>query len=89
MAESVFTMFKEHKDAFVLIRKARLEYIYLDYLNRQFAKMFLREGSEGSDYLPYIYAGMLFNISMGWLDNGCAEPPAALAETVVNAIYFK
>lgn len=89
VAESVFTMFKEHKDAFVLIRKARLEYIYLDYLNRQFAKMFLREGREGSDYLPYIYAGMLFNISMGWLDNGCAEPPAALAETVVNAIYFK
>lgn len=89
IAESAFNMFKEHIGQFKLIRKARLEYIYLDYLNKSFAKMFEADHPEKSRYTTYIYAGLLFNVSMAWLDNDCAEPAEELAKSVVEAIYFE
>ena len=87
VATDVFAKFKENVDVFRLIRKARLEYVYLDYLNKSFAESFAAEHGDKSPYLPYVYAGMLFNVSMAWLDEGCLTPPAELAATVVNAVY--
>lgn len=87
VAADVFAKFRENIDVFRLIRKARLEYIYLDYLNKCFAESFASEYGNDSRYLPYVYSGMLFNVSMAWLDDGCNTPPAELAATVVNAVY--
>ncbi len=87
VATDVFAKFKENVDVFRLIRKARLEYVYLDYLNKSFAESFASEYGNDIRYLPYVYAGMLFNVSMAWLDEGCLTPPAELAATVVNAVY--
>lgn len=87
VAADVFAKFRDNIDVFRLIRKARLEYIYLDYLNKCFAESFASEYGNGSRYLPYVYSGMLFNVSMAWLDDGCATPPMELAQTVVDAIY--
>lgn len=89
VAESVFTKLKEHKEQFKLIRQARLEYIYLNYLNKNFAETFDSDHSATSAYAPYIYAGMLFNVSMAWLDNDCKESAEALAQAFVDAIYFE
>lgn len=89
IAESVFTKLKEHKEQFKLIRKARLEYIYLDYLNKNFIETFDNGHSGTNLYAPYIYAGMLFNISMAWLDGDCKEPVDAIARTVIDAVYFE
>ena len=83
----VFTMFKEHIEPFKLIRKARLEYVYLDYLNKNFAANFENNYSDVSGLAAYLYAGMLFNVSMAWLDNGCKEPIETLAQMMVDAIY--
>lgn len=88
-AKAVFSMLKDNKQAFQLMRKAHLEYLYLDYLNTAFSTCFGENYPDTSNYLPYIYAGMLFNISMAWLDNDCKEPPAVLAETFVNTILFE
>ena len=85
----VFTLFKQNKEPLKLIRKAHLEYIYLDYLNKNFTALFQNEYSEKHLFKPYLYAGMLFNISMAWLDNDCTEPIETLAQIVVNAIYFE
>ena len=85
--KEVFTMFKEHIEPFKLIRKARLEYIYLDYLNKNFAANFENNYSDISSFAPYLYAGMLFNVSMAWLDNDCKEPVETLAQMMVDAIY--
>ncbi len=71
------------------MRKARLEYIYLDYLNKNFAKTFESEYPDTHGYAPYLYAGMLFNVSMAWLDTDCKEDINALAEMIVSAIYFE
>lgn len=85
---NVLTMFRQNKEPLRLLRKARLEYIYLDYLNKSFKTKFESEFNEASPYKPYLYLGMLFNVSMAWLDNDCAEDINSLAETIVSAIYF-
>lgn len=41
------------------------------------------------ELLPYIYAGMLFNVSMKWLDDGCKRPIGELADMIVDAVYFE
>lgn len=87
VATDVFEAFRQNMEVFRLIRKARLEYVYLDYLNKSFSESFASEHGDKSAYLPYVYAGMLFNVSMAWLDDGCITSPAELAETVLNAVY--
>lgn len=81
------TVFKENKEVFKLIKKARLEYIYLDYLNVNFVKTFENDYPDSGIYSPYIYAGMLFNVSMAWLENGCKDNVEDLSRIIVDAIY--
>ena len=85
----VLTCFKQHKSTFKLIKNAHLEYIYLDYLNKNFIALFKNEFADSNEYAPYLYAGMLFNVSMAYLESGCSEPIEPLAETIINTIYFK
>lgn len=87
IVKNVFEKFKENREQFKLIRRARLEYIYLDFLNTNFAAMFSEEYPEKNNYTPYLYAGMLFNVSLAWLASDCGESVDALAEIVVGAIY--
>lgn len=84
----ILTLFKKEKGKFQLIRRAHLEYIYLDYLNGSMCGMFEKEFPSENKYVPYGYAGMLFNISMAWLDSDCTEEIGTLAETIVDKIYF-
>ena len=70
-----------------IAKKARLEHLYLDYLNKGFVGTFDNEHPELDRYTPYIYAGMLFNVSMAWLENDCAEDADSLAESMVGAIF--
>lgn len=81
------TIFKENKEVFKLIKKARLEYIYLDYLNVNFVKTFENDYPDSGIYSPYIYAGMLFNVSMAWLENDCKDNVEDLSRIIVDAIY--
>ncbi len=81
------TVFKENKEVFKLIKKARLEYIYLDYLNVNFVKTFENDYPDSGIYSPYIYAGMLFNVSMAWLENDCKDNVEDLSRIIVDAIY--
>ncbi len=86
IANDVFSTFKENKTPFRLIRKARLEYVYLDYLNKMFVSTFDREYQDRNPYLPYLYAGMLFNVSMAWLDGDCKESVESIAGIFVNSL---
>ena len=85
----VLTLFKKNKEPFRLLRGARLEYFYLDYLNKNFISKFQNQYPNKNQYAPYLYAGMLFNISMAWLDNDCDQDISALAEMIVQSIYFE
>lgn len=86
---SVLTLFKEHKEPLKLLRKARLEYLYLDYLNTKFKATFENDNNATGLYQSYLYSGMLFNVSMAWLDNDCKDDIDSLAEMFINAIYFE
>ena len=88
IATTVFDMFKKNKDAFKLLKKARLEGFYLNYLNDMLSKSFSDSGID-NPYQPYIYAGMLFNVSMAWLETDCATDSAELANLIIDSIYFK
>ncbi len=83
----VLNLFLKNKQQFKLIKRAHLEYIYLTYLNNHFTAMFAQDFPRESAYAPYLYAGMLFNVSMAWLEGDCKESVASLAELIINAIY--
>ncbi len=86
---NVLAMFKENIEPFKLMRRAHLEYIYLDYLNKNFTTTFENDYPNKSRYAPYLYAGMVFNVTMAWLDNDCKDTIDDLAKIIVNAIYFE
>ena len=86
---NVLTIFKQNKEPFKLLKKAHLEYIYLDYLNKNLIVTFENDHPDKNKYAPYLYSGMLFNVSMAWLDNDCKEDIKDIAEMIVNAILFE
>lgn len=88
VAESAFSAFKKNIETFKLLKKAHLKDIYLDYLNKMMAETFHNDYEEKNRYAPYLYAGMIFNVSMMWLDNDCSDSISELAEMIVSAIYF-
>ncbi len=88
VVESVFSMFRDNSQAFKAMRKAHLDYLYLNYLNDAFINCFGSNYSHFDKYMPLLYSGMLFNISMAWLDNDFDESPNALATTFIDSVYF-
>ncbi len=88
ISTSIFALFKENVDIFKLLKRAHLEYLYLDYLNKNFKTLFENTVPDANEYSPLIYSGMLFNVSMKWLDEDCATPAKDVAQTMINAIYF-
>lgn len=83
----IMKSFKNNMEQLKLIKKARLESLYLDYLNKGFTTLFNKDHPALDNYTPFLYAGMLFNLSMQWLENDCKEDENKLAEIIVNAIY--
>lgn len=82
-----FNAFKNQKDILLLLHKANLDQIYFDYLNKNFIAMFENTFPGKNKYEALIYSGMLFNVSIAWLEEGCVTPPTTLAELMINAIY--
>ena len=89
IAADALEMFRANKEPFKLLKKAHLSDLYLDFLNRKFVGMFASDNPGKSPYLPYLYAGMLYNVSMHWLEEDCAEDVKVLAALIVDAIYTK
>lgn len=83
---SVFEKFQKNKDCFRLLWRAHLEYLYLHFLNKKMVETFQEEYPGKSLYQPYLFAGMIFNVSMAWLDGGCKEPVDQIAEMFVESI---
>lgn len=84
----VLSLFKKNKEPIKLLRNARLEYFYLDYLNKNFTETFASEYPDSNRLAPYLYAGMLFNVSMAWLDDDCSRNVGEVADMIVDSIYF-
>ncbi len=89
IARDVFEKFLKNKGCFRLLRRAHLEYLYLDFLNRRLAENFKENYPDKNAYMPYLFAGMIFNVSMAWLDNDCAEPIDKLAAMFMESIAIE
>ncbi len=81
--ESVFLAFsqlKKEKSAFRRLIEAHMEWLYLDYLNTALLKKFKDENLSGFRYTSAFIAGCLFNVSIEWVRNDCAESVKTMAD---------
>ncbi len=85
MITAVMKKLYENKQEFSLIIKAHLEYLYLDFVNENMAQNFVDESYDENKYLPLCYAGMLYNVSVSWVKNGCQEPIEQVVDAVVKS----
>lgn len=74
IVRAVLEIVKAEKERFALIRQAHLEYLFLDFLNRQTGEAFKDTDDGHTLYEAHLFAGAIFNVCMAWLDGGCAEP---------------
>lgn len=82
--ESILSYLLKEKKAMKILLKSHLEYLYLDFLNANLAQTFLQDGRDANPFLPYTYAGSLFNVSLKWLSEDCSSP----LKEVVGAIFI-
>lgn len=84
----VMNTLRTYKHTLRLILSSHLEYLYLDYLNENFARDF-RENYDAASLTPYAYSGALFNVSMQWLKTDCAEPSECVADALFTEMFGK
>lgn len=82
----VFERLQKNKECFYLLRKAHLEYLYLDFLNKKMVENFHDNYKDKNPYQPYLYAGMIFNISMAYLDRGCSDSIMSIANLLIDSL---
>ena len=83
-----FSSFKENKELFKMLSKAKLEYLYLEFLNSNFENLY--KALKTKVYDGYFIAGALYNVSMQWLKNDCQGSVKSITDSVFSNIpYFK
>lgn len=79
LLEFVFQKFFESREVFRLINKAKLGYIYLDFLNSEMNLDFQKSLPSTSKLYAVLYSGALYNLCMSWIGNNFSETPKELA----------
>ncbi|MBQ3670249.1 MAG: TetR/AcrR family transcriptional regulator [Treponema sp.] len=83
----VFSGMKEKKDALSVIIKAHLESIYLEFLNKSMLENHQERWQQFSVYEAYYAAGCLFNVSLAWVRNDCAESVKTMADMYFAQVF--
>lgn len=86
---TVLRTLEKHKTLFQTIQRSHLEYWYLEYLNANFAANFESKESPQNPFLPFAYAGALYNISMEWIRGDCRVPAETAAQALFISIFGK
>jgi AcrR family transcriptional regulator len=89
LIEFVFKKFYENREIFRLIDKAKLGYIYLDFLNSGFAFNFQKNFADSPKLHAALYSGSLYNLSMSWIEDGFLESPKDLASLYYDFCFGK
>lgn len=85
--KNVFEKLYGEKDRFKLLIKSHLEYIYLNYLNENFANLFQSKYYQHSKYASIGYAGMLYNISIDWVKNNCNDSVDEIVDCFLGLLF--
>lgn len=86
--EKIFGLIKQNGDKLLLLKKSRVSYLWLDYLNECFDKLFREKFHVENGYLHYARAGALYNLSMRWLEGGCKESAAEMADFYYGLLFL-
>ena len=74
----VLTYIRKNKHRLQLLVKARLEYIYTDYVSSAMNKTFSEENE--NVYLAAGYAGMISAITLRWIMSDCTDDESNVLE---------
>ena len=85
--ERVVDNLEKSKREIRLLQKSHLEYLYFDFMNDGFIRMFEDELSHNNLFLAAGYAGAIFNISMRWVRSDCKEDKS-LVIAAIEQITF-
>lgn len=80
---------RENKETVKKLIDARLDSLLLEYLNEGFRADFLNSNKPQNEYLPYAYAGALYNITLAWVKNDCSDDIQTIAGALFIASFAK
>ena len=83
----VFSTLKENKEIVKLLISAHLEFMYLEFMNNSMVANFGKNGYKASQYSPYYFMGSLFNVSIQWVKDDCAESVKQMADFYYEHLF--
>lgn len=86
--KKIFDLIKANADKLLLLKKSRVSYLWLDFLNECFNRLFREKFHIENDYLHYARAGALYNLSMRWIYGGCKESSEEMAEFYYGLLFL-
>jgi len=84
----IFEVIKKNGERLFLLEKSRVGYLWLNYLNECFDKLFCEKFHIEDGYLHYARAGALYNISVKWICGGCKESPQDMAKFYYGLLFL-
>lgn len=71
MLFNAFSQHKEHREIFLRLIDARMEYLYLDFLNESMLRFFREQAQGFNQLMPSYIVGSFFNVSLRWIKSEC------------------
>ena len=84
----IFTLLKENKRYVKLIIQAKLEFLYLDFLNNAMTDYFRSYKLNNIKYSPYYFTGCFFNVSIQWIKNDCEESVEEMTDMFASHLFI-
>lgn len=85
---NVFSRLKEVKDIVKKLIMAKLDLLYLDFLNVSMVENYKNNNYHDTPYSSYYMAGSLFNVSMQWVKNDCAESVKQITDSYFSLMFY-
>jgi len=77
----------EHLPQMELLREKGLEVLYLEFINESMCENFMSHDYPEQEYLPYYFAGSLFNVSMHWVKNDCRDSVKHISDLFYHQLF--
>lgn len=84
----IFDILQKNGEKLLLLEKSRAGYLWLDYLNESFNKLFSEKFHVENKYLRYARAGAFYNLSTKWIGGGCRESSEEMAKFYYGLLFF-
>lgn len=83
---SVFGALYGIKEEILTLVHQRLETTMLQFLNKSFSAALAERYENVPALIPYIYAGLIYNVSLEWIKGGCKESVEEVSKMVISTL---